>query len=103
MSHDESLLSKLRALGDLRAWWPRIRSSGIIANHDYDMPQRENRPMLHLTDQPMLTDPALCGHQPDPADPDCIPLRWWNGNRDGVCGECLRLADCRQTAVERAR
>jgi hypothetical protein len=46
--------------------------------------------MLHLTDQPMLTDPALCGHQPDPADPDCVPLRWWNGNRDGVCPECLR-------------
>lgn len=48
--------------------------------------------MLHLTDGRHVNDPALCGNYSDPDNPDCIPLRWWNGNREGVCLECLRLA-----------
>jgi len=47
--------------------------------------------MIHLT-QGAIGETALCGAKSTFANPDTIPLRWWNGIRDSMCPECLQLA-----------
>lgn len=55
--------------------------------------------MFHLShdvpDSPPLTyrkaTRTLCGDLN--AYSDAIPVRWWNGRRDGVCPECLEAFD----------
>jgi hypothetical protein len=49
--------------------------------------------MIHLTKDRQLYGTALCDNYSDPDNPACIPLRWWNGNRDGMCAECLKKHD----------
>lgn len=43
------------------------------------------------------SDLALCGRRADKRN--LLPARHWNGRRDGVCPECVRIEEARKTGL----